>query len=305
MKVLFLINPEAGKSGNANAVATVTGIFMDGGWDVTRVMSESAKQASELIENALTEGFELLVLGGGDGTIHHCIQHLPLGSRENPSQLPFAIIPFGSGNDFFRGIGAPLDIEKAARRIIEGKAHPVDIGVVEPVDNDGTPRDEKSVRFINTVGVGMDSQVLAFREKAPSWMSARYELIFLMTLAGLYPLEVSLKTDEWERDVDAYWILCCNNGFIGSGMKVAPDAKTDDGLFDILIIEKQSKLRFVFNLPKVFKGTHIHMDRVHILRAKNIFLKCNPVQRMAVDGDREFESPAKISILPGAVSIRS
>jgi YegS/Rv2252/BmrU family lipid kinase len=305
MKVLFLVNPSAGGRGAAGSVDTASRVFRNAGWEVSSVRAQSTEQAADLIESALEKGFDLLVLGGGDGTIHHCVQHLPLGSRENPSPLPFGIIPLGSGNDFFRGTGAPMDPEGAAQNIVKGAPRPIDIGLVEPINDDGSPREGAPVRFANTAGVGMDSQVLAARERAPRWMSARYELIFLLTLAGLYHLKVDLSGNDWRRELDAYWVLCCNNGFIGTGMHVAPDARIDDGLFDVLIIEKQSKLRFMFNLPRVFKGTHLEMDRVHLLRTRSLILKCAPKQRIAVDGDRSFESPAKITILPGAVTLRT
>ncbi len=305
MKVLFLVNPSAGGRGSPAAVEVAKNTFAGAGWDVTTVRTKSTDQAADSIRTATDKGYELLILAGGDGTLSHAVQHLPLAEPGGVSPLPFGIFPLGSGNDFFRGTGAPRDPKGAAENLVNGKAHPIDVGLVVPIHDDGTVRDEQPERFLNTVGVGMDSQTLATREKSPAWMSARYELLFLMTLMRLYPLEVRLETDDWSRNVDAYWILCCNNGYIGSGMHVAPDAKIDDGLLDVLIIEKMSKLRFIMYLPRIFKGTHCEIDGIDIHRAKNIVLKCNPVQRMAVDGDRAFESPARISILPGAASLHT
>ncbi|MFH1675841.1 MAG: diacylglycerol kinase family protein [bacterium] len=305
MKVLFLVNPNAGGKGNADAVRTANRRFDKAGWTVSTVTTKNTDQAGDLIKSAPDEGFELLVIAGGDGTIHNTIQHLPIGSFDNPSKLPFAIIPLGSGNDFYRGTGAPRDASGAAENILNGQNVPIDIGIAVPLNEDGTSRNEKPERFCNTAGIGIDSQTLATRERSPSWLSARYELLFLMTLARLYPLDVTIRSENMSEKFDAYWILCCNNGYIGSGMKVAPEAKINDGLADVLIIRKQSKLRFVFNLPKVFQGTHTKLKGVEIIRTSELDLRCNPGQRLALDGDRSFDAPAKIKILPGAVCLRT
>ncbi len=303
MKVLFLENPHSGGKGGRKVVDIALNRFAKVGWDTTPITTESPQHAEELIKSATDEGYELLVIAGGDGTIHHTVQHLPIGSNEEPSKLPFAIFPLGSGNDFFRGTGAPRDPEGAAENIVNGRPAPVDIGIVEPIDDDGKPRDQRRLHFINTVGVGMDSQTLATREKAPKFMSARYEVLFLLTLMRLYPLEVSLSTDRWDLDVNAYWVLVCNNEFIGTGMNVAPGAKTNDGEFDILIVEKMSKFKFISYMKLVFKGTHTEVDGIEIHRAKEIVLRCSPNQRVAADGDRSFEGPVKIRCLPGAVTL--
>ena len=305
MKTLMLVNPRAGGRGNVKTVEAAKNRFVQEGWDVSVLRSQDVDEAVAAIKKAVDQGLELLVLCGGDGTLHHSIQHVPMGSLDSPSSLPFGIIPLGSGNDFFRGLGSPRDPVGAAENIIKGKTVPIDIGTVVPVNKDGSERDENPVRFINTAGVGMDSQTLATRERSPAWLSARYEIVFLMTLARLQAVSASLEADEWNLDINAYWILACNNGYIGSGMHVAPDALIDDGLMDVLLIPKKSKLAFIFYLPKVFKGRHLEIEGIEIRKAKSLVLKCNPVQRIACDGDLTFPSPAKITMNHGALSLRT
>ena len=305
MKTLMLVNPGAGGRGNVDTVEKARSRFADAGWDVSVLRSRDVDEAAATIRQSVGEGIELLVLCGGDGTLHHAVQHLPQSAGNFPSPLPFGIIPLGSGNDFFRGLGSPRDPSGAAENIIKGKPVPIDIGTVIPIHEDGTPRDENPVNFINTAGVGMDSQTLVTREKSPRWLSARYEIVFLMTLARLVPVSASLVADDWNLDIDAYWILACNSAYIGSGMHVAPDAKIDDGLMDVLLIPKMSKFEFVMHLPKVFKGRHLEIEGIHIRRAKNLVLKCEPVQRIACDGDLTFPSPAKISIRKDALTLRT
>jgi len=304
MRVLFLVNPNAGGTGSRRKVDIALGHFKNAGWSVDLVRTENPEHSGELINSAGENGYELLVLAGGDGTLHSTVKYLDL-ENEGGQPIPFGIIPLGSGNDFFRGMGAPGDPDGAAMNIVEGSAHAIDIGVVEPVDENGHPREGNAVRFINTAGVGMDSQTLATREKAPGFMSARYELLFLMTLAKLYPLEVKIKADGWEIDMDAYWILCCNNGYIGSGMRVAPEAKVNDGLMDVLIIPRMSKLRFVGQLGRIFRGTHTDIPGIEIRRASELVLRCEPQQRVATDGDRAGLAPSRIRMLPGAVRLRT
>jgi diacylglycerol kinase (ATP) len=305
MQVLFIVNPNAGGRAGAKAIDTALARFDEANWQVITVRTKTVEEASDLITSAGQQGYELLVVGGGDGSIHHLIGHLPIGSPDKAAGIPFGIIPLGSGNDFYRGTGAPMDPWGAADNIVNGKDIPIDVGLVEPVNNDGSLRNEKPIRFTNTAGIGLDSQTLARREVSAPWLSARYDLLFLMTLAGLKPIHVTLETDDWVKELHAYWILCCNNGFIGTGMHVAPDAKINDGLMDVLIVEKISKIRFVVNLPKVFKGKHLNQPGLSVMRARSVILRSDPDFRMAIDGDREFKPPARISILKGAVRLRT
>ncbi len=305
MKVLFLVNPNAGGRGAGRKVRIAHERFLSAGWSVTLENTGTPEHAGRLISSAHDDGCDLLVLAGGDGTLHHAIQHLPLGSHDKPSTLPFGIIPLGSGNDFYRGTGAPWDPEGAADNIINGRDIPIDIGICEPVDDACNLRNEQSIRFVNTAGVGIDSQTLATREKAPKFLSARYELLFLVTLVRLYPLKVSIQADDWDLDGDYYMVLCCNNGWFGTGMEIAPGAKINDGLFDVLTVRKTPKWKFVVNLHKVFKGTHIYMEEAEILKTRSLVLRCEPGQRVATDGDRACPTPVRISCIPGGVSLRT
>jgi len=305
MNVLLLVNPHAGGRGNRRVLEIASARFRDAGWLITTVITETQEHAADLIRSAPSEGFDLLVIAGGDGSIHNLVQHLPISTRDRPEGIPFGIIPLGSGNDFYRGIGAPLDPLGAADNIVDGTPTPVDIGLIEAVNEDGSPRGEKPIRFTNTVGVGIDSQTLATRERLPAWFSARYELLFLLTLLWMRPMTMWLKAEEWERELQGYWILCSNTGYIGTGMHIAPEARLDDGLIDVVIIEKIPKMRFVMNLPKVFKGTHVNVKGFSMVQAKSLILRTRPDFRLAIDGDREFKPPARISILPGAVRLRT
>lgn len=303
MRVLFLVNLKAGRRGDAKAVETALQRFEQAKWHVITVKTRSPEEAAEHIESAVDQEFELLVVGGGDGSIHHLVQHLPLGTEENPRGLPFGIIPLGSGNDFYRGIGAPMDAWGAAENIVEGTPTPIDVGLVEPLNPDGSRRGPKPVRFTNTAGIGLDSQTLATRERAPSWLSARYELLFLMTLAWMKPVRFELEFDGSARDFDGYWILCSNSGYIGTGMHIAPQARPDDGLMDVVLVERISKIRFVYNLPRVFKGTHLGEKGVSVVKTSSLVIRGRTDLRLAVDGDRTFAPPARITMLKGAVRL--
>jgi diacylglycerol kinase (ATP) len=117
------------------------------------------------------------------------------------------------------------------------------------------------------------------------------------------PVKVKIEADKWSSEQEAYWILCCNNGTIGTGMKVAPEARFNDGLMDVVIVDKIPKMRFVVNLPKVFKGTHTSVKGFSVTQARSLTINAEPALRMAIDGDLEFKAPARVSILPGALRL--
>ena len=303
MKVLFLVNKNSGGRETGRSVERALKRFDEAGWPVITVRTGSPSEAERHIVSAEEQGYELLVIGGGDGSIHHLVQHLPLGKPDKPEGLPFGIIPLGSGNDFYRGIGAPLDPWAAADNIVNGTPTPIDIGLVEPIAKDGSLRSEKPIRFTNSAGIGIDSQTLATRARAPRFLSARYELLFLFTLIWMKPVKVKIEADKWSSEQEAYWILCCNNGTIGAGMKVAPEARFNDGLMDVVIVDKIPKMRFVVNLPKVFKGTHTSVKGFSVVQAQSLTIQAQPALSLAIDGDLEFKAPARVSIVPGAVRL--
>jgi diacylglycerol kinase (ATP) len=303
MKVFLLVNPKARGRGNVRAINVALERFAMAGWAVITVRTGSTDHASEVIRAAPADGFDLLIVAGGDGTVHNAVQHLPLGFPTHPSPLPLGIIPLGSGNDFYRGIGAPSDPLGAGENLVNGRPMPVDIGVVEPINEDGSLRDEPPIRFVNSAGIGIDSRTLATRLKAPRWLSDRYDLLFLLTLIWMKPMNYRLKAESWERNFPGYWVLCCNNGQIGTGMKIAPEARFDDGMLDVVTVERIPKWRFVRNLPKVFKGTHTDEKGFDVVKAKEVIVRSIPTVRVAADGDLVFRTPVRIRVLPGALTL--
>jgi diacylglycerol kinase family enzyme len=94
-----------------------------------------------------------------------------------------------------------------------------------------------------------------------------------------------------------------NSGRFGGGMRVAPDAKLDDGLFDVVVIEDSPRWRFVLDTPKVFKGTHVNDSRVHVLRAAEVKMEADRPFEVYADGDPIARTPAVVRVIPGALRI--
>ncbi|HEX9743915.1 MAG TPA: YegS/Rv2252/BmrU family lipid kinase [bacterium] len=305
MKVLFLVNPHAGGRANQQAIDIAMSEFRKADWDVTKTLTTSEKQANDLIRGATYDGYNMVAVAGGDGTVHNAIQNIPLATDDHPEPIPLAIFPLGSGNDFIRGTGALPDPESSAKNIVEGVSAPFDMGLVEPVDQDGNPRDGRIVRFCNTAGVGIDSQTLATRLTAPKWLGTRYDLLFVLTLMKLFPLNIVMEAEDWTFEGPVYWAVCCNNHQIGNGMKIAPGATIDDGVMDIVFVHKDSKLKFIMSLPKVFKGAHLDVDCFEMRKAKSVVLRCSPEQNVAADGDITELAPSRIRLLNKAARLRT
>ena len=100
-----------------------------------------------------------------------------------------------------------------------------------------------------------------------------------------------------------YSVWVANSSTFGGGMRIAPQAELDDGLFDIVVIEQIGKLRLLGNLPKVFKGTHVKEDNVHVFRASQLELSASRPFPVYADGDHLTDLPASIRVLPQALSI--
>jgi diacylglycerol kinase family enzyme len=126
----------------------------------------------------------------------------------------------------------------------------------------------------------------------------------LRALISWRPARFELELDSGERHTAyGYSVAVANSRAYGGGMFVAPDAMIDDGLLDIVLSERTSKLRFIANLPRVFKGTHVELPEVRVFRAAAVTVSADRPFQMYADGDPIGALPVRVSALAGAVTV--
>ena len=291
-RVTVLTNPKAGHGNAPHAAEAAVARFQHLGIDVVEVVGRDATHARELVDDALEQGTDALVVVGGDGVIRLALQSL---ARRD---IPLGIVPAGTGNDHAREYRLPTSDPVAAVDIIAaGHTEAVDLGCITGTDGSQT-------WFGTIAATGFDSLV-SDRVNRMRWPHGRmrYNLAIVAELSQLRPLPFRLVLDG-EREVTADLTLCAFGitRSYGGGMLICPGADHADGLLDITMVRAKSRLKLIRLFPTVFKGTHIGLDEVTTARARTVTVDSPGINAYA-DGDYVCPLPAEISAEPGALRI--
>jgi YegS/Rv2252/BmrU family lipid kinase len=247
----------------------------------TRGLEDGAARALQAVE-----ANEVPVVISGDGLLG------AVGGAMAGSDTPLGIVPGGRGNDLARVLGIPDDPVAAVAVIAAGETRRIDVG------------EANGKRFLGIVSVGFDSEA---NRRANETGFLRGNLVYayaaLRTLLSWKPGRFTVRVDEERFRFSGYSVSVANSRAFGGGMYIAPDAELDDGEFDIVAVEEVGKLRFVGNLPKVFKGTHVDEDQVRVFRAPHLELSASRPYPVYADGEHLTDLPARLRVLPRALSI--
>jgi YegS/Rv2252/BmrU family lipid kinase len=235
---------------------------------------------------AAIEAGELPVVMSGDGLVG------AVGGAMAGAEVPLGLIPGGRGNDLARVLGIPDEPEEAVTVILAGQSRRIDVG------------EANGKRFLGIVSVGFDSEC---NRRANEVKLIRSNLVYVYslfrTLAGWKPARFTIRVDAERTRFTGYSVSVANNSTFGGGMRIAPDADLEDGLFDVISIGEVGKLRFLANLPKVFKGTHVEGEDVEVFRAPHLELSASKPFPVYADGEHLTDLPVSLRVLPHALSV--
>jgi YegS/Rv2252/BmrU family lipid kinase len=247
----------------------------------TKGLEHGAEQALLAIEAG-----EVPVVMSGDGLVG------AVGGAMAGSDTPLGILPGGRGNDLARVLGIPSEPEGAVATLFAGHSRRIDVG------------EANDKRFLGIVSVGFDSECNRLANEVTLIRSNLvYVYSLLRTLIGWKPARFTIRIDDERTRFTGYSVSVANNSTFGGGMRIAPGADLEDGLFDIIAIGEVGKLRFLANLPKVFKGTHVEGDDVQVFRAPHLELTASKPFPVYADGEHLTDLPASLRVLPRALRV--
>jgi YegS/Rv2252/BmrU family lipid kinase len=249
------------------------------------VRTEALEHAIHEAREAASAG-EIPVVMSGDGLVGQ------VGGVLTGAAVPLGIIPGGRGNDLARVLGIPKDVEGAADVLAAGNVRRIDVGEVN------------GHRFVGIASCGFDSVANRIANEAELiGGNLVYLYAGLRTLATWRPARFTVTVDGRRHEFSGYNVAAANNKAYGGGMFLAPHAELNDGQLDVVLIEQIGKLRYLANLPTVFKGTHVEKEGVTVLRGAEVEIEADRPFAVYADGDHLADLPARVHVLPSALGV--
>jgi len=272
MSVAIIINPISGgaRPETARKRAQLATDAVERHGDRPEVfVTERSGHARELAHAAAARGARLVMAWGGDGTINEVASALAFGD------VPLGIIPAGSGNGLATELGISRRPERAIAHALTSESRPIDVGEL-----DGR-------LFVNIAGVGIDAYVATQFNAAdnPRRGLAGYTRLAGRALRTYLPSLYRITTDNGQVEVRALLVTVANAPQWGNGAQIAPGARVDDGLVDLVVIEERSRFRTVCQLPRLFNGTVSRIRGCTISRVREATIECDEPMTFHVDGE--------------------
>ncbi|NTW38454.1 MAG: diacylglycerol kinase family lipid kinase [Cellulomonadaceae bacterium] len=256
--------------------------------------------ATQHARQAVVDGLDALVVVGGDGMVH-------LGANVVAgTDLPLGIVAAGSGNDIARAMGLPRHDVAAAVRVIE---HGLETGgrAVDAV-RVGPPDYATTTWFLGVLSCGIDAAVNE-RANALTWPvgGGRYVRALMSELVRFHPYGYRITLDDEVWESPGTLVAVANAPSFGGGMRIAPDARMDDGLLDVVIAGPLSRFGLLAIFPRIYPGTHVRHPACSVVRARSVLIEPSHVGPTPpvgfADGERLGPLPLRAEVVPGAVHL--
>jgi len=275
-RIRVIANPVAGRGAGDRAVPQVEGLLSEYGLDFEIVRTERPWHAAELAKEAAATGYEAVVAMGGDGTSNEVLNGLMQAQAPiaDPSPLPeegrrtcaMGVLCVGRGNDFACGAGVPIDLELGCWALAQAHRRTIDVGRVIG------GRYPQGRYFGNGIGIGFDAVVgfeavkMTRLHGFPSYLVAVLKTVFLYYKAPL----VTIEYDGQTITQPLLMVSIMNGQRMGGGFYMAPQGKSDDGLFDLCIARQVSRARIFGLIPHFLQGTQATQEPIRMERANRI-----------------------------------
>jgi diacylglycerol kinase (ATP) len=294
---VFLVNPASSNGATGKRWPALAHRAAQLGLQGETLFSERPGHLIELTTTAIDAGAGLVVAVGGDGTLNEVVNGA--AGRD----VDVATIPIGTGMDFVRTYGIPRRFDDAVRVAAEGAVRTIDAGRVHY----RTWAGEEAERWFANVGsVGMSGAVAQRANGMSKALGGKATFFYALTRVFLEwkNTEVTVRLDDGERQGLMHDVIVANGVWHGGGMKLAPDARPDDGLFDVVLIGDVSRADFLTTAPKIYKGRHVRHAKVEVVRSRRAGVDADEPLPIEVEGEQVGTTPASFELVPGALRVR-
>ena len=286
-KFCIIVNPNSGKKRGIKHLNKVLYRLESENIVSDTIQTEFNGHAIKIVQNLDLSIYVGIICIGGDGSFHEVVN----GMMRHPKsqQIPIGVIPGGTGDSFMHDIGI-LDVDKAIEIIINSQVRSIDVVEIR--------NSQENTYSINIISWGLVADIANLAEKY-RWMgSSRYTILSLWKIFSIKPRSVELIINEKWVKGDYSFILLCNTRYTGKGMLMAPKAKLDDGLIDIIAVKYGSNpFKLLSLFTKIFNGSHINDPIVEYHQAKKVTIKTQKNEPLNIDGEIKGETPISVTVL--------
>ncbi|MCX6199398.1 MAG: diacylglycerol kinase family lipid kinase [Bacteroidetes bacterium] len=283
--------------GNNQLVSKINSVFSSD-YELSFSYTEYCGHGMELAKNSADSNADYIIAVTGDGTFNEVINGVMLSQNK---KVKLGLLPHGTGNDFARMLGLSNDIMALKKMIETDSFKKIDVGFVNFKNLKG---ENDSRYFINITDLGMGGFIAKKLSGSSKWLGATltFQWAIVSTFLTYKHQVMKIRTDDFLYEGKILSYIIANGKYFGAGLGIAPDAKPDDGFFEIVMASEISLWDYLKNLNKIRACTKVEHPKMNYLRAKEIFIE---TQDQPIDMDGEFigYSPMKISIVPHAIQM--
>lgn len=304
---VLVLNPRAGAGRAARQRARLENALRKRGARFDVRMTERPGHATEIVREALRAGAPGVAVVGGDGTLNEAVNGFftPDGQAIAPGAW-VGPLPMGTGGDFRKSVDIPAKVEAMVERLLDAQPRALDVGWLSYRTREG--RDAERA-FVNIASFGLGGLVDRLVNEGPKWLGGRAAFL-VGTLRAMRRYEnqkVKLTVDDAPpRESRILNLAVANGQYFGGGMHIAPEASLDDGLFDVVAIEREGLFGQARLAPALYRGALLEREGVFFTRGARIHAQAlgdRPVE-LDVDGEAPGILPATFEMRAGVVRLR-
>ena len=288
MQLIFLNSLKKG----LKILEKVRPIFDKSGVHVDIIQTEYAGHANELANTLDLSGYHGLCAIGGDGTLFEMVNGML--KRKDSRTFPLGLITGGTGNAFMHDLNC-LDPVEASERIIKGNLRSVDIAKVETPNN--------LYYSFNIIGWGLVADAGYLAEYFRLLGGLRYDVASILEVLRGKRRIARLILDEEVVDDDFVFVIACNTIHTGKAMRIAPNAKFDDGKIDLIIVRNASKTELLKLFPKLFTGEHVKSKLVECRQVQKFSIISDENSSLIIDGELIGSTPVHVTMEPKKINV--
>ncbi len=239
------------------------------------------------VQRAVQDGFDLIVLGGGDGTFSAVISHLV------NKDVTLGVLPLGTGNAFARDLGIPPRLPEACAIVIKGESCSVDVGTLN------------EDFFLNVATIGLTTRIARelTREQKRKWGRLVYLASIVKAMPKMHPFEMTLKTENGTLETTALQVVVGNGRYHGGPFLLSPNASIYDGRLDVYVLKSRTKSAFLKMALRLPMGTQGALEDVHAESCRTIQITTSPSLPITIDGESVCFTPVSMGVAPLALRV--